>query len=75
MREYPMNYYPALFEGAFRCHHRKVKKELINEMYKRFPDKEMLAEKLVEMYSSALDTLFEEPEEDDEKKVEWKPNF
>ena len=62
---------PRLFEGAFRLHHRKVKKELINEIYKHIPEKQDLMEALVEMYNDAVDTLFEEPEES-EKNVQWK---
>ena len=74
LRDRPMTMYPMLFEGAFLCHHRKVKEEVVNAIYKDMPDKERLAEKLVEMYNSALDTLFDEPE-DESKKVEWKTNF
>lgn len=73
LRDMPANTFPKLFAGAFRCHHRKISKELVEKMYKSLSHKEELAEKLAEMYNSALDTLFEEPEEG--KNVEWKSNF
>lgn len=71
MNDAPATFMPRLFEGAFRLHHRKIKKELINEIYKHIPDKQDLMEALVEMYNDAVDTLFEEPEES-EKNVQWK---
>ena len=71
MQDAPATYLPKLFEGAFKCHHRKIKKELVNEIFSRITGKEDLMESLVEMYNSAVDTLFDEPEES-EKNVEWK---
>lgn len=74
LRDYPLNMYPQLFAGAFRMHHRKLNKEKIEEIYNHFTEKEALAEALATMYNSALDTLFDEPE-DNEKNVKWKQNF
>ena len=74
MRDRPVTLYPVLFAGAFKCHHRGIKKETIDHIYNRLPNKEDLAESLLVMYNSAVDTLFEEPE-DNEKKVVWKTNF
>lgn len=70
----PVTMYPRLFQGAFRCHHRRLDSDKIDRMYKSFVNKEELAEKLAIMYNDALDTLFDEPGEN-EKKVEWKSNF
>ena len=74
MRDRPVTMYPLLFAGAFKCHHKGIKKDTVERIYKRMPNKEELAESLMTMYNAALDTLFEEPEEN-EKNVEWKTNF
>lgn len=74
IRNKPLTMFPMLFRGAFKCHHKRVKKETVDLIYKRFTNKEELVEKLVEMYNEALDSLFEEPEEN-EKNVRWKTNF
>lgn len=74
MRDRPVTMFPLLFAGAFRCHHRGIGKEQVQRIYKALPNKEELAESLYEMYNGAIDTLFEEPE-DNEKKVQWKTNF
>ncbi len=74
LRDRPVNMYPVLFAGAFKCHHKRIKREKIEQIYKKLPDKVSLAENLVEMYNDALETLFEEPEENT-KNVQWKANF
>lgn len=74
MRNRPMTMYPMLFAGAFKCHHKRTPKDTIDRIYKQLKDKEELAEALATMYNGALDTLFDEPEEN-EKNVEWKSNF
>lgn len=74
LRNRPVNMYPVLFAGAFKCHHKGIKKETVERIYKLLPNKEELAEALVTMYNDALDTLFEEPGEN-EKNVQWKTNF
>lgn len=61
--EKPMSCLPALFAGAFLAHHRAVKREVIDEIFKAMPKKEELIGKLAEMYSEPLETLLEEPEE------------
>ncbi len=73
VEKFPMTIYD-LFYYAFRMHHRKLNKEKIEEIYNHFTEKEALAEALATMYNSALDTLFDEPE-DNEKNVKWKQNF
>lgn len=67
----PATCLPALFAGAFRMHHKHMKKELIEEIYKRMTHKEELVGKLAEMYNEALETLLAEPEEGAEGNVEW----
>lgn len=66
----PMSALPALFAGAFKAHHRFIKRDLIDEIYESMPDKEKLIGKLAEMYNEPIMTLLTEPE-GDEKKVNW----
>ena len=70
----PMTALPMLFAGAFRAHHRFVKRETIDEIYAALPDKDQLIQKLAEMYNEPLVSLLNEPEES-EKKVEWKATW
>ena len=70
----PMTALPMLFAGAFRMHHRFVKRELIDEIYDAMPNKDDLIGKLAEMYNEPLVSLLNEPEES-EKKVEWKATW
>ena len=74
MNNKPVTMFPILFAGAFRCHHRKLRKEKVEEIYNHLVGKEDLAEVLLEMYTEAIDTLFDEPEEG-EKNAQWKSNF
>ena len=67
----PMSALPALFAGAFKAHHRFIRRDLIDEIYQSMPDKEKLIGKLAEMYNEPIMTLLSEPEEGDEKKVDW----
>lgn len=60
----PMSSLPALFAGAFAAHHR-IKREEIDRIFGKLRDKDGLFAKLVEMYNSTLDTLFDEPDEDE----------
>lgn len=69
----PMSLLPALFAGAFKAHHKFVKREVIDHIFDAMPDKEGLVNKLAEMYSDPIRTLLEEPTEG--KKVEWAANW
>ncbi len=71
----PVTYIPMLFEGAFLLHHRRIKQETINEIFKHIPNKDEFMPKLAVMYQEAVSTLMEEPEESDTKKVTWEANF
>ena len=70
----PMLTLPALFEGAFLAHHRFVKKEVIDKIFAAMTNKEDLIGKLAEMYNDPLQTLIEEPEEN-EGNVNWTASF
>lgn len=65
----PMTLLPALFAGAFKAHHRFVKREVIDRIFASMPDKDALVQALAEMYSEPIRTLLEEPDEG--KKVQW----
>lgn len=67
----PMTLLPALFAGAFKAHHRFVKQEIIDEIYKGMPQKEELIGKLAEMYNEPIESLMGEPDEEASKNVEW----
>lgn len=68
----PMTMLPALFAGAFLAHHRFVKREVIDNIYKKLTNKDKLIEKLVEMYNDPIMTLLTEPEqEDNEGNLSW----
>lgn len=62
---------PAFFAGSFLLCHKREKQEKIQEIYKHMTNKDKLIEALTEAYYEALDSLMEEPEEDDPKKIEW----
>lgn len=66
----PMTYLPALFAGAFKAHHRFLKRDTIDEIYSRMPDKDKLIEALSQMYNEPLQELLAQPE-DESKNVDW----
>jgi hypothetical protein len=68
----PMTVLPALFAGAFIAHHRFEKKSVIEEIYSKLKDKQLLIEKLAEMYNEPISSLLDEPEEGN---LEWTPNW
>lgn len=68
----PMTMLPALFAGAFLAHHRFVKREIIDSIYKKLTNKDKLIEKLVEMYNEPIMTLLTEPEQEgNEGNLNW----
>lgn len=66
----PMTLLPALFAGAFKAHHRFIKQDVIDEIFRNMPSKDKLIEKLAEMYNEPIMSLMDEPE-DTAKNVEW----
>lgn len=75
VNERPMTMLPALFAGAFKANHKFMKREKIDEIYANMPNKDKLIEKLAEMYNEPLESLMDEPEEDNAKKVNWMASF
>ena len=73
--EKPMTMLPTLFAGAFLAHHRGVKRDAIEAIYKKMPNKDKLIPVLVEMYNEPVAALMEEPEEGDEGNMSWTANW
>lgn len=60
-----------LWQGAFLANHRRnTSNTVIKELYGKMKDKELLLQKLSEMYNNALKYLLPD-DEDDEGNVEW----
>lgn len=70
MRDKPMTTLPALFAGAFYANHPFMKKDLIEEIFARLPEKNELIGKLAEMYNEPISALVDDPEEN-EGNVDW----
>ena len=70
----PMLTLPALFAGAFLAHHSSVKREVIDEIYKKLPNKREFLAKLGEMYAEPIESLTAEPEEG-EGNIAWGSSF
>lgn len=62
----PMTMLPTLFAGAFKTHHRWVKREVIDEIYSKMTNKGELIGKLAEMYNEPILALVDEPAESSE---------
>ena len=61
----PMLTLPALFSGAFLAHHRGTKANVIDAIYKHIPEKEKFILALGEMYNEPLESLMEDPSEEE----------
>ena len=59
----PLTTLPTLFAGAFKAHHRYVKREVIDEIYSKMTNKADLIGKLAEMYNEPIMALIDEPAE------------
>ena len=70
----PMLTLPALFAGAFLAHHKFVKQEVIDAIFKTMCNKGELIGKLAEMYNEPIMTLIDEPEESEGNAV-WTANW
>ena len=66
---------PALFKGAFLANHKWLKDDVKDKIYEHITNRADLILKLQEMYVVPINEMFEEPEEEDEKKVAWDSNF
>lgn len=70
----PMTGIPALFAGAFKAHHRFVKRDVIDRIYAGMSKKDELIGKLVEMYNDPIIALLDEPVESEENPT-WTANW
>lgn len=61
----PMNNIELVFSGAFVKNHRKVGQNIIDEIYKKCPDKTGLMNALLKMIQESYDSLLEDPEENE----------
>ena len=70
--EQPSTMLPLLFRGAFLEHHAGMKEGRVNEIYDHLENRSGLIEKLIDLYSDALNSLMEDNEEAlSEKKASW----
>lgn len=69
----PVNTISMLFSGAFLMHHKNVArdKDLTDEIYASFKNRDELLSALIEMYQEPVAALFDEPEEDDAGNTTW----
>lgn len=63
-----------LFEGAFKAHHRFVKRDVLDRLYAGMAEKDELIGKLVEMYNDPIIALLDEPAESEENPT-WTANW
>lgn len=68
MSDRPMTMIPLLFKGAFLMHHKTVKEETVNAIYKALKDKEALIQKLLELYAAPISELLDD---DNSGNLEW----
>lgn len=66
----PMSTLPVLFAGAFKAHHRYLKRDTIDKIFDQIRNKGDLIETLANMYAEPLSALVDEPE-DDSGNVDW----
>ena len=60
----PMTMLPLLFQGAFIMHHKGIKRNLMDEIYKGIKDRSALMEALMEMYADTLSSLMDDDSEE-----------
>lgn len=66
---------PMLFKGAFLVHHRMIKDDLTDKIWDSLKNRGELISKLLEMYIEPIDALISDPEDGDEKNVDWEVNY
>ena len=71
MENKPNTYIPLLFNASFAKYHRGTKRNLIEEIYEKLPDKRGLIRVLLEAYVDTSNELFDEPEEGKEGNLTW----
>lgn len=67
----PMTMLPLAFTGLFYKNHKKVNQTIIDEIYDKFTNKDVLIATIAEMLTEAYNSLQDEPE-DVEGNIDWK---
>ncbi len=62
---------PDLFYYAFLKHQRYVNRKDVDVMFKKIKDRENFFVTLYELYRAPIESLMEEPDEDDEGNISW----
>ena len=70
----PMTILPQLFAGAFLARHPGEKPAVIEEIYRKMPNKRELIARLADMYSEPVKTLLDDPE-DGSGNIVWTSNW
>lgn len=69
----PVSTIIEFFRWSFVMNHRqKVDLSMAEEIYNHMTEKDLLIDTLIDMYNACVNTLFEEPDDNDEKKITWK---
>lgn len=67
----PMCNIEMVFAGAFIKNHRKIKQDLVDEIFAKCKDKDKLITTLTTMIEETYDVLLDEPDDSDEGNAEW----
>lgn len=67
----PLSNVELVFAGAFIKNHRKIKQDLVDEIFSKCRDKDKLITTLTTMIEETYDALLDEPTEGDEGNATW----
>ena len=70
---FPMVVLPELFRGAFLANHKYIKRDLVDEMFDLFTNKQALVEKLAALYNAPFEAMMEDADEGNG--IEWEASF
>ncbi len=65
----PMTVLPDLFAGAFLANHKYEKRDVIDAIFAKMKDKQVLIETLTQMYNEPINALMDEGDEGNE--IAW----
>ena len=71
--EMPATMLPELFASAFIAKHPQIRRERVDEIFKATKDKNGLFEVLSKLYANTINSLLDDPEEN-EKNATWVAN-
>lgn len=67
----PMTMLPMFWQGAFVAYNKGIKRALVDEIFENIRGKQDLISGLVELYADTLNTLTDEPDEDNAGNATW----